>query len=213
MKNHYQTLGVHPTADTDTIKNVFRSLAQKYHPDRKTGDLEKFQAINEAYQVLDDPERRKQYDETGCGDERRDLLMPILSSLLFQVISASDVLHDDIIARMREYLNEQCTKGKRAIEKLEIEIKKLEAFNGRISVNDGAENILLTLTTGQIQIIKGAIAMQEEQITNLDGIKDILDGMSYQIDQGSAAQDIFSSLRRYQSLAGGNQAGNQQVGY
>lgn len=213
MKNHYQTLGVHPTADIDTIKNVYRSLAQKHHPDRDTGDLEKFQALNEAYQVLGDPERRKQYDETGCGDEKLDLLMPILSSLLFQVIGASDVLHDDIIARMREYVNEQCTQGKRAIEKLEIEIKKLEAFNGRIAVKAGTENILLTLTTGQIQIIKGAITMQEEQITNFDGIKDILDGMSYQIDQSSAAQDIFNSLRQYQSIAAGNQAGNQQVGY
>ena len=60
-KNYYDILWVSETASTDEIKKAFRKLAIKHHPDR-WGSKEKFQEINEAYQVLSDEKKRWQYD-------------------------------------------------------------------------------------------------------------------------------------------------------
>jgi curved DNA-binding protein len=68
FKDYYETLGVARTASADEIKKAFRVLARKYHPDvakdKKAGEA-KFKEINEAYEVLGDPEKRRKYDQLG----------------------------------------------------------------------------------------------------------------------------------------------------
>ena len=67
-KDYYKILGVGKQATTDEIKKAYRKLALKYHPDKNTDDKtaeEKFKEINEANNVLSDPEKRKKYDELG----------------------------------------------------------------------------------------------------------------------------------------------------
>jgi molecular chaperone DnaJ len=61
--NHYQTLGIKQEASEDEIKKAFRKLSLQYHPDRPDGDEAKFKAIAEAYSVLSDSQKRKQYDQ------------------------------------------------------------------------------------------------------------------------------------------------------
>lgn len=68
-KDYYKTLGVERNASEDEIKKAFRKLAMKYHPDKNPDDKaaeDKFKDINEAYAVLSDPEKRKQYDMFGA---------------------------------------------------------------------------------------------------------------------------------------------------
>jgi len=67
-KDYYHILGIGKTASLDEIKKAYRRLALKYHPDKNKGDKageEKFKEINEAYQVLSDPAKRRQYDQFG----------------------------------------------------------------------------------------------------------------------------------------------------
>jgi DnaJ-class molecular chaperone len=72
-KNYYETLGVKKDASQEDIKNAYRKMARKYHPDmvkdsEKADAEKKFKEINEAYQVLSDSEKRKMYDQFGTAD-------------------------------------------------------------------------------------------------------------------------------------------------
>src|SRR5512143_4355264 len=67
-KDYYKILGVSRTATDDEIRKAFRKLARQYHPDvakNKAGAEDKFKEINEANEVLSDPEKRKRYDQLG----------------------------------------------------------------------------------------------------------------------------------------------------
>src|SRR5690349_8366548 len=68
-KDYYETLGVPRTATQDDIKQAYRKLARKYHPDvSKLADAEaRFKEINEANEVLKDPEKRAAYDQMGSN--------------------------------------------------------------------------------------------------------------------------------------------------
>ncbi len=66
--DYYEILGVNKNASEEEIKKAYRKLARKYHPDLNPNDKEankKFQQINEANEVLSDPEKRKKYDQYG----------------------------------------------------------------------------------------------------------------------------------------------------
>jgi curved DNA-binding protein len=69
-QDYYKTLGVEKNATQAQIKKAYRKLARKLHPDMNPGDKkaeERFKLINEAYEVLSDPERRKKYDQLGAS--------------------------------------------------------------------------------------------------------------------------------------------------
>jgi len=74
-KDYYKVLGVAKKATQPEIKKQFRKLAIKYHPDKNPDDQkaeQKFKEINEAYEVLGDPEKRKKYDELGANWKQYD---------------------------------------------------------------------------------------------------------------------------------------------
>ena len=71
FRDYYETLGVSKTASEDDIRKAFRKLARQYHPDVAKGKdkaraEDKFKEINEAYEVLSDPEKRRKYDQLGA---------------------------------------------------------------------------------------------------------------------------------------------------
>ena len=72
-KDYYNILGVSKTASQDELKKAFRKLAHKYHPDKQGGDEEKFKEVNEAFQVLGNEQKRKQYDQFGADFEQENL--------------------------------------------------------------------------------------------------------------------------------------------
>jgi len=76
-KDYYQILAVPRSANAEEIKKAYRKLAMKYHPDRNPGNEkwanEKFKEVNEAFSVLGDPEKKKQYDQFGAVGTAGDI--------------------------------------------------------------------------------------------------------------------------------------------
>ena len=82
-RDYYEVLGVDKNADDAAIKKAYRQLAKKYHPDMNPGDAEaekKFKEASEAYAVLSDPDKKRQYDQFGHaafeGGMAEDLMSP-----------------------------------------------------------------------------------------------------------------------------------------
>ena len=79
MANYYETLGVDRSADAKEIRQAYRRLARQHHPDVNSGDpesAERFKAVNAAYEVLSDADKRAKYDRYGDQWERADQFEP-----------------------------------------------------------------------------------------------------------------------------------------
>lgn len=68
MGDYYKLLNLERNSTPDQIKKAYRKLSMKYHPDKQTGNEEKFKEINEAYSILSDPQKKQMYDLTGSKD-------------------------------------------------------------------------------------------------------------------------------------------------
>ena len=110
-RDYYEILGVPRNASQEEIKKAFRKLARKYHPDiNKDPDAqEKFKEINEAYQILSDPEKRKLYDTYGHSafegmgaQEQAYQNIPNLEDLLNEVFGGGGGFFDDIFGSIFE---------------------------------------------------------------------------------------------------------------
>jgi curved DNA-binding protein len=86
--DYYQILGVPRNATEQQIKKAYRKLAMKYHPDRNRGNEkwanEKFKEVNEAFSVLGDPEKRKQYDQFGTVGNAGDMFSSAYTRTTFE---------------------------------------------------------------------------------------------------------------------------------
>lgn len=98
-KDYYRILGVSKNASAEEVKKAYRRLALRYHPDRNKGDKaaeEKFKEMSEAYAVLSDPEKRRQYDTFGSSGfhqrfSREDIFQGFDFSSIFKDLGFGDL--------------------------------------------------------------------------------------------------------------------------
>lgn len=156
--SHYDTLGLPRDAGTDDIKQAYRRRSAQAHPDRG-GDADEMAAINRAYEVLGDAERRAEYDRTSSDATAASLEQEARGALmqLFQAaLDSSDTVLSDVHAMVAEH------RRRLLLAKSEAETKRsrLVKRTGKIRVKKG-ENLVQMLIDQQIRQIGEALPRME----------------------------------------------------
>lgn len=159
--NHYDTLGVKPDATPEEIKAAKRKKASEHHPDKPGGDGQEMAKINRAYEVLADPQRRAQYDETGSdappaspNDKARELLLKMMADAI-----GSDVPNS--IKAVHAMLRQQATA---ASDDQKASTKRTYALRKRRSkiISKSGENLAHTLIDMVLQQLEDRLKQISE---------------------------------------------------
>ena len=173
--NLYDILGIDPTATQNEIRDAYRERIKESHPDRGGTDGE-CRAVEMAYQVLRDPERRTKYDQTGeCDDpinQESQQISSLLVATLFEVLEGiaswgGKPSEHNVTSKMKELIE----KGKKQIEGARNNTKKaIEAMKetaDRFEVDSG-ENVLKQALLSQIQLQENNLEQQNTQLELAD---------------------------------------------
>ena len=177
MADYYDVLGVSRAADDKGIRQAFRRLARKYHPDLNPGDEsaeKRFKEINEAHEVLSDPEARKKYDRYGDNWKHADQFEargPFTHGRAGAADFGADIFSgfEDILGRARSGRAGWASTASRLETPVTVSLE--DAFYGSV------HNVTLTSSTGQrkveVTVPKGVDTGSKVRFT-LDGDTEIL---------------------------------------
>ena len=180
MNNLYDSLGVPKDASADAIRAAYRKKAQAHHPD-KGGDVAKFQAIQTAYDVLSDDDRRARYDTTGDTEQGPSIegqARMYVATLLNAVMQGqADVRTTDILAVMRNQL---------AIDRSRVEAEKVR-LGGFVSRRQEAmkrvtHGVLSDMLDAEIKRLEGMVSQCNAQHGVFDAAEKLLEGQTYRSD-------------------------------
>lgn len=190
--NYYQILGVDKTAGPDEIKSAFRKLAKQHHPDLG-GDSKKFQEINQAYEVLGDPQKKQEYDfRLNYGNynqnpfrsnpfESNEINIENIFDVFFNIDRARHARNKNIRISIEipflETLNDQVKiidfNLSNGTETLEIKIPAGVENNNILTVNGKGDNAITNIPRGNLEIIIKVIPHEKYVRVNDDIITDI----------------------------------------
>lgn len=151
MKNPYKTLRVKETATTEQIKKAYYLQSKTYHPDVNSdaGAEKRFKEISEAYAILSDPEKRKEFDETGTiakkQNEMGELLNYFNSRILNYIIGnlgLDDLQKYDIVETVKDVIRIDIGDAQRELKEITKNKTKLSAFISRINHSSESDFII-----------------------------------------------------------------------
>ncbi len=146
--NPYDILGVARDADAATIKAAYRRESSKAHPDREGGSAERMAEINQANDILSDPDKRAHYDSTGQMN-KPDLegqAMQVAVAAFMQFIELADP-----VAAAVEHIQAEMKKADKHANEVGFKIARLEAKVDKIKVKDGKPNVLANAINNEIE--------------------------------------------------------------
>jgi DnaJ-class molecular chaperone len=208
--NLYSTLGVAATATSADIKKAYRKLAQQLHPDKEGGDATLFKAVQEAYDVLSDAERRYQYDRFGASTplaEIRKKAEALFDGLLVEVMGVMEGRDEvdmfgrhmyshnfediDLLTTMRHSIEEK--KSGQAQEKkvAERHIKRRERALRRLKCR-GENDVLTRVLNKQLDHFRQNVASMSERLAVLAEMLVVLD--HYELLDDTPAQSNTPKL-------------------
>lgn len=185
MKNLYEILDVPEDASESDIKKAYRKKAQANHPDKEGGDTEVFQAIQKAYEILSDENKRKHYDETG--DELKDQLnnevIESLIGIVLNVVQNSDVRRVNILDSVRALVHQQQRRHRDNQNQMEKQMERMLEASKRLSHNGNEENILKLALESQANKLNISIKEVEKVLAIGEEILNVVSNYTYQVDQ------------------------------
>lgn len=174
--NLYEALGVEPTATAEEIRAAYRALAREHHPDMG-GDGERMAAVNTAYAVLSDPERRAAYDATGEADAAAQIereARETLAHMLSQGLESSG----DLLANVLRAIDASRSNAAAAKANFERRASALRARRGKITRADGGENLVVHLIDQALQQIEAERERAEKAVKVFDAAEEMLSAYS-----------------------------------
>lgn len=170
----YDTLNVTPEADQPEIKKAYRRAAAKAHPDKDGGSNEQFHQIQVAYDVLSDPQRRKQYDQTGQTDEKPQSVAESRLLQLFNTIIQGESFTGDIIATCRDYVDSAIKELNSKIVKLNAKQAKLQKQMGRVK-SQSALNLYEQLLNDTLMKLEHDITANSDELAVIEEVSQMLE--------------------------------------
>lgn len=170
--NFYEILGVNSDASMADIKTAYRSLSKEYHPDKNKEDPEasrKFQEVQDAYEVLKDPERRRRFDETGSISDLYKATEVEIDQTIIQLFSSvvnggEDLTTVNFTMVMTQMLKTGRRQVRANIKDLKEKLFRLVMVRKRIKKKGEGKNILLQYLDDQIAGIEHQIKAQENAL-------------------------------------------------
>lgn len=201
MKNLYEILDVPKDASESDIKKAYRKKAQTSHPDKDGGDEELFKAVQKAYEILSDANKRKHYDETGeeSKDNLNNDVIESLIGIVLNVVQGNDVKRNNILATAITLVHRQQDAHRSKRKQAELEHERLVEAASRISCVEGKENILKLALESQANRIKMALQEIDKVLSIGEEILVVIADYSYETDQmptwgtGQTFQPWFSN--------------------
>lgn len=161
MTNHYETLGVERGASEEVIREAARRAASRAHPDREGGSHERMQAVNQARDVLLDPERRARYD-AGEGDAPRLNVDARARDVLAQTFAAAIDSDQEPVHAARGALADAKRQIDANLASVFGRIASLKRRQGTVKVKNGAENHVEDLIAQRLANLDREVARLNE---------------------------------------------------
>lgn len=190
--SHYETLGLQPGASADEIKLAYRRRSSKAHPDLGGSDSE-MAAVNAAYEVLGDAERRAEYDRTG-RDEKPGAVEQEARGALMQLFKAALDNGGDVLVDANTMLDEFRRRLMLAQHDAQTKRQRLVKRSGKIRARKG-ENLVQMLIDNQIQEIDQALPNMERGLKVNDLAREMLCNYEQsQEQQADGMQQLLGGL-------------------
>lgn len=186
----YDELEVAPDAAPADIKRSYRKLAQQHHPD-KGGDKERFQAVQHAYDVLSDEERRAQYDSTGDDGAPQDIRhqgRAALAALTLQLVDFANPATTDLIAAACKNVRERMEQIKRTKEDLQRSIERRESALARMTFSGQGADIVANAIRLDIQQKRVGLLQHDREIALGEEMLLVLKDYTYRADATAKVQ-------------------------
>lgn len=194
MSDLYQMLGLAKDATADQIKKAYRRLAQKYHPDRETGDEEKFYQVQVAYDVLSDDDRRKEYDRSGSTkDKSKSSLSSAEQELvqLFVRLLEDQAFEGEFLQECRKTVGMAKANLTVEVESQRQQVKRLSKNRGKVSAKN-QDNLFDMVLENLISGKEEMIASLQSKLKDCDEILDIL----CDYNEESPQEDVVQRFQR-----------------
>ena len=181
--NLYEELELQKDCTAEEIKQQFRSLANKYHPDKQGGDAEKFKRIKLAYEVLSDPKRREDYDKTGNtkppSNFRSDAFEQL--SIIFDgIVSQFDVDNEHLINIMKNEVINLLINAKNGQAACEQSLHRLNVVRNKLKrKNNEGDDMLRYFLERKISIREQELSEFPDRIQSFGVMLEILENYEY----------------------------------
>lgn len=184
MLNPYEVLGVGEDATPLEIKRAYRKLAKKTHPDAG-GSREAFQAVNAAYAVLSDPDKRSHYDRTGeIKDDEPDNAIEIIVSMFNSILAEDVPLYVDYVKLMKKTLKQTVTRLNEQVEVYKTKRNRYEKLIIRFKAKKKeGSNIFKGVLTSKIENLDADIERVSKSVIDTDRAAELLEGYMFLADE------------------------------